>query len=193
MRDGAELTRRGKRRAVNRKWPRWLVPNCISKPSAVRASGHAMTPALLTRTSRRSMRASNSSAEVRMLSRSARSTCWKLVAPPISSTTARPLASSRPHSTTRAPADANARADSLPSPLVAPVTAMVRPLRSRPATTSSVVVSTSKAIRGPYSALGNGLPWTLRVSGSGIGHDGRQLVLPESVNVWPAMGTNCQS
>ena len=34
------------------KWPRWLVPNCISKPSAVRRRGRAITPALLTSTSR---------------------------------------------------------------------------------------------------------------------------------------------
>src|ERR1035437_9913050 len=37
---------------VRAKWPRWLVPNCISKPSAVSLRGMAITPALLTRMSR---------------------------------------------------------------------------------------------------------------------------------------------
>ena len=30
---------------VRRKWPKWLVPSCISKPSFVRSSGQAITPA----------------------------------------------------------------------------------------------------------------------------------------------------
>ena len=38
-------------RVVNTKCPRWLVPNCISNPSVVRANGHAITPALLIRRS----------------------------------------------------------------------------------------------------------------------------------------------
>lgn len=32
---------------VRRKWPRWLTPSCISKPSAVRDRGQRITPALL--------------------------------------------------------------------------------------------------------------------------------------------------
>src|SRR5436305_1502115 len=40
----------GSSRLVNAKWPRWLVPNCSSKPSAVRPAGTIMIPALLTRT-----------------------------------------------------------------------------------------------------------------------------------------------
>src|SRR5271165_4391700 len=38
-------------RHVNAKWPRWLVPMCASKPSAVRVSGKPNTPALFTSTS----------------------------------------------------------------------------------------------------------------------------------------------
>ena len=34
-------------RPVSAKWPRWLVPNCSSKPSAVSRRGGAITPALL--------------------------------------------------------------------------------------------------------------------------------------------------
>ncbi len=36
---------------VSAKWPRWFTPNCISKPSAVRRRGNAITPALATSTS----------------------------------------------------------------------------------------------------------------------------------------------
>ena len=32
---------------VKAKWPRWLVPNCISNPSAVSCFGVHITPALL--------------------------------------------------------------------------------------------------------------------------------------------------
>lgn len=39
---------------VSAKWPRWFVPNCVSKPSAVVPYGSAITPALLTSRSRRS-------------------------------------------------------------------------------------------------------------------------------------------
>ena len=41
-------------RLTSTKWPRWLVPNCVSKPSAVVPCGQAMTPALAISTSRRS-------------------------------------------------------------------------------------------------------------------------------------------
>ena len=42
----ADARRFGLRRLKRRKCARWLVPNWISKPSAVRPSGQAMTPAL---------------------------------------------------------------------------------------------------------------------------------------------------
>jgi hypothetical protein len=35
---------RGKRRQVKRKWPRWLTPMCISKPSSVVDCGLNATP-----------------------------------------------------------------------------------------------------------------------------------------------------
>lgn len=51
--DATTITRLGdpafnksRRRFVKRKWPRWLTPICISKPSDVYIFGHAITPAL---------------------------------------------------------------------------------------------------------------------------------------------------
>ena len=44
MRDGEEDLMRSRRRLVRRKWPRWLTPNCISKPSSVDCLGHIITP-----------------------------------------------------------------------------------------------------------------------------------------------------
>jgi hypothetical protein len=41
---GAERMMRGRRRHVNRKWPRWFTPNCVSNPSSVLPLGHAMIP-----------------------------------------------------------------------------------------------------------------------------------------------------
>ena len=38
----------GSRPRVRAMWPRWLVPSCISNPSAVSRRGMAITPALLT-------------------------------------------------------------------------------------------------------------------------------------------------
>jgi hypothetical protein len=35
---------RGKRRQVKRKWPRWLTPMCISKPSSVADCGLNANP-----------------------------------------------------------------------------------------------------------------------------------------------------
>src|SRR6266511_1777911 len=53
-RDDSETTRavpaarsEGSSPVVKAKCPRWLVPNCDSKPSSVRLSGVAMIPALL--------------------------------------------------------------------------------------------------------------------------------------------------
>src|SRR5689334_11504370 len=60
---------------------------------------------------------------------------------------------SRTAMTMRAPFDASARAVSRPSPDDAPVTTAVRPERSTPSTTSSVVVSNPKAIAGPRGSV----------------------------------------
>ena len=111
------------------KWPRWLVPNCNSKPSAVRDSGGIITPALLIS---RSMGPDQSRANARTESRLARSR-WRtsfVSAAGRASAAARPLASSRTASTTWAPARATAFAVSRPMPLFAPVTMTVRPARS---------------------------------------------------------------
>ena len=39
-------------RFTNTKWPRWLVPNCVSKPSSVWPKGVRITPALAITTSK---------------------------------------------------------------------------------------------------------------------------------------------
>ena len=41
---GAERIIRGRRRQVNRKWPRWFTPNWVSNPSSVLPWGHAIIP-----------------------------------------------------------------------------------------------------------------------------------------------------
>ncbi|COY15034.1 Uncharacterised protein [Mycobacterium tuberculosis] len=46
-REPATGSSRSINRPVNAKWPKWLVPNCISKPSAVVCRGVYITPALL--------------------------------------------------------------------------------------------------------------------------------------------------
>src|ERR1700744_1420718 len=51
-RDPGVRSSAGSRSAVSVQWPRWSTPNCISKPSTVRASAMAITPALLIRRSR---------------------------------------------------------------------------------------------------------------------------------------------
>lgn len=44
MRLGADFFSKSRRQLVRRKCPRWLTPNCISKPSSVVHLGHIMTP-----------------------------------------------------------------------------------------------------------------------------------------------------
>src|SRR3954452_10096260 len=117
---------RGSSRLVSAKWPRWLVPICSSKPSLVRVSGVAMTPALLTRTS---SSPSQPSANARTEARSARSSGRTSTAPVISRAAASPLAVSRTASVTRAIARASSVLASLPITLFAPVTTNVRPSR----------------------------------------------------------------
>src|SRR4051794_40619898 len=124
--------RAGRSSAVSAQWPRWLVPNCISKPSAVRRSGMPITPALLTRRSSVSWAA-------RMRSAAARTEAWfersssttssdasGWVAS-MSATAAATFSWLRAAITTWAPAAASARAVSRPSPPLAPVTTAVRP------------------------------------------------------------------
>src|SRR5829696_4298380 len=69
-------------RPVSAKWPRWFVPIWVSKPSLVRASGTAITPALLIRAS---IGSSQPSANARTAARSvAAARPMPLVAPVIS-------------------------------------------------------------------------------------------------------------
>ena len=42
--DTADFLKSGRSISVSRKWPKWLVPICISKPSSVFNSGHAIIP-----------------------------------------------------------------------------------------------------------------------------------------------------
>src|SRR3954453_16234773 len=114
----------GSSRLVNAKWPRWLVPNCSSKPSAVRPAGTIMIPALLTRTWSGPVQAS---ANARTEARSARPRGGPSTRPGISAAAARPRSRSRTARTTEAPAVARACAVARPRPLVAPVTTTVRP------------------------------------------------------------------
>ena len=48
---GAAFFSKGITKLVRRKWPKWLVPICISNPSSVLVSGQVITPALLIRMS----------------------------------------------------------------------------------------------------------------------------------------------
>ena len=42
--DAVDFLKSGISISVSRKWPKWLVPICISKPSSVFNSGHAIIP-----------------------------------------------------------------------------------------------------------------------------------------------------
>jgi len=131
--------------AVSAKCPRWFVPSCISKPSFVSRSGSAITPALLTRTSRRGHSARIRRDASRTLARSARSsgthaTSFAPAARSFSAASAI-LASSRQASTTRAPLAPSMRAASKPIPLFAPVTTKERPARSGMSETSNDIGS----------------------------------------------------
>ncbi len=103
------------------------MPNCSSKPSAVRLSGGTITPALLIS---RSISPSQPEAKSRTEARLARSSWRTSVSPGIASAAARPFSIERTPSTTRAPAPAIAEAAARPMPLFAPVTIAVRPVRS---------------------------------------------------------------
>src|ERR1700758_5490405 len=133
-------------RLTNTKWPRWLVPNCVSKPSAVRPNGVAITPALAITTSKGSPFASNASAQARTLFMLARSSSTTSKLPPLAAASLRTCSvaafafgKSRAAPTTCAPCAARERAVSTPSPAETPVTRMRFPRKSTPDRTSSVV------------------------------------------------------
>ena len=154
MRDGAPATSSGTSRFTSTKWPRWLVPNCVSKPSAVvplrrghhpgvgdqqvepvvvgeHAVGEAAAPRRATRGRPPAARPGPAVAAARTGS-AARS----------------PFSRSRTAMITFAPWAARARAVSWPSPADAPVTRACFPLRSTPSSTSSVVVCSPKVMAG---------------------------------------------
>src|ERR1019366_3461194 len=106
---------------------RWLVPNCSSKPSAVRDSGGTITPALLIN---RSISPSHPAASSRTDARLARSRRRTSVSPGMAAAAASPLSVLRTASTTWAPAPASARAAARPMQLLAPVTIALRPAMS---------------------------------------------------------------
>src|SRR4051812_33537344 len=114
-------------RPVSAKWPRWLVPNCSSKPSAVVRRGVAMTPALLTSRSSSSTVVANARTD----DRSARSSLRTSTSPVIRAAASAPLPSvSRTARITFAPWAASSRAAWKPIPLLAPVTTAILPLWS---------------------------------------------------------------
>ena len=129
------------------KWPRWLVPNWSSKPSAVVRLGVYMTPALLRSRSILSWVARRSSAARRTESSDDRSRCWTVTSAPalcpaIVAAASLPLSTLRTASTTDAPRAASALAVSSPRPVLAPVTTATRPVWSG----MSSVVQVSSAI-----------------------------------------------
>ena len=127
---------RGSRCATRATWPRWLVPNCSSNPSAVVCrSGGVMTPALLIRmwigrpSSRRV--APSAAVEAREDRSSSRSdTAAAGVCSRIAAIAAWPLRGLRTGRTTSAPAAASLRAIPSPMPSLAPVTTARLPVRS---------------------------------------------------------------
>src|SRR5918994_4287301 len=134
---------------VSWKWPRWLAAKWSSNPSAVRVSGLPITPALRTSIWRASWLArhcrTNACTLAGSVSSSApTSTVASGCASRIEPATVAALATSRAASVTAHPLDASARAVSAPSPPDAPVTTAVVPVRSMPASTSSVVLDAPK-------------------------------------------------
>src|ERR1700730_15112925 len=146
----------GSSRLVSAKWPRWLVPNCSSKPSGVRVSGTCMMPALLIRTS---MGCCHDDAKARTDDRELRSSSRTSVSLAMPFATARPLTGLRTASTTCAPEWASALAVALPSPLVAPVTMNVLPVKSgRSAAVQFVTVMRDSLRRFGYAVV-DGAAW----------------------------------
>src|SRR6266702_429142 len=143
-----DASRAGSSRPVSAKWPRWLVPNCISNPSAVSWRGIIITPALLTS---RSSGPENWSANARTDARSARSSGAHSAPAPISRTAARPLSALRLATTTRAPWRATSCAVWYPMPLFPPVTTAVRPDRSGISSAVQRAISPSTSVYGTVS------------------------------------------
>ncbi len=151
---GVEEARRvGLRSWKRRKCARWLVPNCVSKSSAVLPSGVAMTPALLMRMFRVRLFFWNSSAAERTLAREFRSIFRSSTCPgfKMSDRAACPLAMSRTPRKSFAPVVFRALAVSMPMPEEQPVmrTTLSVSLPCRPSSlTMSMAVG--RASPGPF-------------------------------------------
>mmetsp|Transcript_20795 Transcript_20795/g.70480 ORF Transcript_20795/g.70480 Transcript_20795/m.70480 type:complete len:217 (+) Transcript_20795:424-1074(+) len=122
--------RRGRRRRVNSKWPRWFVANCDSMPSAERTtSGGAMIPALRTTLSMPesfvSSRISSAALRVEVSERSSRTTQAAILTG-ISSH----FSFDRAVTISLAPLRARTCARPRPRPDEAPVMSVVTPLKS---------------------------------------------------------------
>src|SRR6202012_4028898 len=162
----------GSNRLVNAKWPRWLVPIWLSKPSAVRAYGAAMMPALLMSTSALSTPSANRRTDDRSCRSSWRTSTW----PAICSAAFSPLRVSRTAMTTVAPCPASSRAVTDPSPLLAPVMKPVRPANDgRSAAVQSVMAENTRSLGRDNESANDRLD-VGRLSGRLVGQRGdRQL------------------
>ena len=132
----------GLRSWKSRKWARWLVPNCVSKPSAVLPSGVAMTPALFMRILSVLLFFLNSSAAECMLSKEFKSIFKSSTCPGfrMSDKAACPLAVSRTPRKSLAPVVLRALAVSMPMPEEQPVMRTTLSL-SLPCKPSSLTIS----------------------------------------------------
>ena len=128
-------------RLKRRKWERWLVPNCVSKPSTVFPSGTAMMPALLTRTFSLELLERNSAAHLRTLSSEPRSMCKNSIWEGLKklAQASSPFFTFLTVKNNFAPVLARARAASTPIPLDAPVIRMTLSV-SLPSRSSSLMI-----------------------------------------------------
>jgi hypothetical protein len=128
-----EVSRAGLSRWNRRKCARWLVPNWVSKPSAVVPSVVLMTPALLIRMlSFPALAWSKEVEKVRTESSELRSRCRRSTLPGerIYASASRPLVRSRAVREGLAPVFSRARAVSMPMPELQPVIRMVLSARA---------------------------------------------------------------
>src|SRR5690625_1878101 len=136
---------RSSSRPVSAKCPRWLTPNWVSKPSAVRRIGMFMMPALLTSTSKPPCWAAKSRTEARL----PRSSAATVTSPSMPSAICWALAVLRQAITTLAPLAARVRVTISPSPPLAPVTTKVRPCWSGVSASVIAMPATVPAGTGP--------------------------------------------
>ena len=198
-RAGALASRSGSSRLVSRNGPRWLTASIMSWPSLVRAGLRSVMPALFTRRSSRSSRASTSAAAARTDACSPRSqSTISVTAPGTVASMSAFAAVARPslrHSRrTRNPERASPRAVSSPMPEFAPVTSAVLvgvAMRGivRAARVSRATGSADAGIAGDIHvhALAAGR------RGSGVGAAGERRVDRDVDGVAPRRAPACRS